>query len=193
MTNPTTKRATKADALRRWLIAGLVAALAVPSALWTERRAISRRITIARLRRGTQGFVSLEEQEVGALCALAATLGGLSPAEPSFTAYARPLIQRAVERIPGAGFAMRNTLHAIDEHGGTLDAALAELLARPRGWRRFSPSARSAYVDMEVTQGLLRRIALTSPHSWARVGYVHFPGVPGPMTDYLSPPAPRVS
>jgi hypothetical protein len=131
MASPTTSRATKGDALRRWLIAGLVAGLAVPSALWTERRAISRRITIARLRGGTQGFVSLAEQEVGALCALAATFGGLLPIEPSFTAYARPLIQRAAgpesETAP-CGRRRRRAIHA----------------ARPR---RVNPEDRSESLD----------------------------------------------
>lgn len=188
----TTKERAR-DSLRRWFLGLLVVAfVAAPSALWTERRAISRRIASARLRGGTYGFVTLEQQEVVALSALAAALGGLPPNEPSFAAYAQPLIRRAAERIPGAGFAMRETLEAIaaDPDG---PKAIDRLLEAPQGWRRFSPSARSAHADVQIAERLLRRVALTSPQSWARLGYAHFPGVLGPMTDYLSPPEPRRS
>ena len=178
--------------LRRRLIAGLIAAgvavVAIPSALWTERHAIARRIASGRARGGTQGTDTLAEPDVDLLCQLAATLGGLAPTDPGSIAYARPVVRRAAERIPGAAFAMRQTLRAIDARSGPLAAAVGQLLTPPSRWRRYSPSARSAYVDMNVTLDVLQRIVLTSPQSWARVGYTQFPGAPGPMTDYLAPP-----
>jgi hypothetical protein len=138
------------------------------------------------------GVLTLMESELTELAAFAAVLGGLSPKDDGYAAYAKPIIQRAAQELEGIGITLRKTVQYLNEMAEprfhTLDLKAQEkimrVLLQPPGLN-FLKWIKSRNVG--VAESMLLRITLNSPQSWRRLGYTNFPGVLGAQSDYQRP------
>lgn len=139
------------------------------------------------------GVLTFEESELIGLSAFAAVLAGLSSKDLDFAAYAKPIIQQAAQELKGVGIALRKTnsylnetsearFHTLDQRiqEKVMETVLQPTLLNFLKW--------SKYRNLRIAEGVLLRIALNSPQSWARLGYKNYPGVFGNLRDYQYPP-----
>ena len=143
------------------------------------------------------GVLSLEEFELTELATFAAALGGLSSKDHDFTVYAKPIIQQAAQELKGIGIALRKTAGYLNEvaevrfhtlDGGKQEEIMGMVLQEPSRPMLLHFRKWIKYRTVKIAEGLLLRIVLNSPQSWARLGYRNYPGVFGDLGDYQYPP-----
>lgn len=169
-------------------LGGIAAALSLRDKIY--RAVVVRNFTPDRQ---SGGVLTLEKSELTGLSAFAAVLAGLSSKDPDFAAYAKPIIQQAAQEFKGVGIALRKASSYLNETAEarfhTLNQRIQEKVMETVSQPTLLNFLKwNKYTNLKIAEGVLLRIALNSPQSWARLGYKNYPGVFGNLRDYQYPP-----